>query len=132
MAASTMRAQTQPKINGDALGFRCAMTVSRPPTESGVAIIPVDAAQMLANLVQQSQTDTQNDAGTMAEWLSTLSDLNTALASGDNQKATGIIIEYTQRLSSQRDNKLITPALAFRLDRGLVWIQEQIAPVIDD
>lgn len=130
MAISSFRNPTQPNVNGDAVGFRCAMTVSRPPAESGVVIAPVDAAHMLAALVQQSQNDAQNDAGTMAEWLDALSDLSTALSGGDTQKATGIIVEYTRRLASHRNNELIAPALAFRLDRGMVWIQEQIAPVI--
>jgi formylglycine-generating enzyme required for sulfatase activity len=130
MAVSSFRNPTQPNVNGDAVGFRCAMTVSRPPVESGIAIAPVEAAQMLGSLVQQSQSDEQNDAGTMAEWLDALSDLHTALSGGDTQKATGIIVEYTQRLASHRNNKLITPALAFRLERGMAWIQKQIAPVI--
>jgi len=131
MATSSFRNPTQPTVNGETIGFRCAMTASRPPAESGVVLAPLDASQMLAAVVEQSKADTENDADAMSQWQTVFSDLNTALSGGDRQKALGIVVESTQRLSKHVEDQLVTATLASRLSRGLAWIQAQLSTIGD-
>jgi hypothetical protein len=131
MAASSFRNPALPTVNGETTGFRCAMSASRPPAESGVVLAPLDASQSLAAVVEQSKADTENDADAISQWQTVFSDLNTALSSGDRQKALGIVVESTQRLSRHVEDQLISSTLASRLSRGLAWIQDQLSMIED-
>jgi hypothetical protein len=103
------------------------MTGNRPAEGSGIFLTPLDVTAGLANLVQQMPADSGNDSAVLADWLVALGNLQQSLKTGTNAQSLGTIGERAQVIQSQRRDELLTPALAWQLERALIWLQIELS-----
>ncbi|HEC21898.1 MAG TPA: hypothetical protein ENI95_03155 [Chloroflexi bacterium] len=126
-ALSSLRNPTPATAYGEDIGFRCAMTASRPPAESGILLTPLDTVEAFVALLEEAREKPENDRATLDEWTAALEDLRGALQSGDHERALSLIDERLERLTGQRDSGLLSDRLALQLRNGLRWMREQVA-----
>jgi hypothetical protein len=127
LALSTVRNPARPDVNGDSLGFRCAMTGNRPAEGNGIFLTPLDVTAGLANLVQQIPADSGNDSAVLADWLVALGNLQQSLKTGTKAQSLVTIGERAQVIQSQKRDELLTPTLAWQLERALIWLQLELS-----
>ena len=122
------RNPTRPDINGDGLGFRCAMSTERPTADSGIVVTPLDATQGLASIMNSA---TGVEPGLLAEWFAALNDMRDALQTGDDGAALALIDAQLDRLAEQQSTGLLSDSLAWQLKRGLIWTRGRLAPKVE-
>lgn len=126
LAATTVRNPVRPSTTSNELGFRCAMTAGRPPSESHIELTPLDLVAEYQALIEAAKSATGNDASVLDDWVESLESLKEALASVDHVSAVNLIRERLDRLAGQRKNGQIAATLALQLENGLNWIQGQM------
>lgn len=137
LALSSFRNPVRPTTASNEIGFRCAMTAGRPSYTSGILLTPLDTSNALSELleaVSQEQivespaasADTVPDE--LDQWITALDEITLALQSGNNSQALTLVTLRLGALEDLQEEILFTPSLKFKLEEGLSWIQEQLAP----
>ncbi len=127
-AITTARNPVLPHQSSDEIGFRCAMSVDRPPAGSGILLTPIDLVRSFLALLDEAAADTANDDATLGEWRTALERIEQELVAVDNASAGQLIGERLERLDTQTRNGLLSPSLSLRLEQGLRWVLDQIGP----
>ncbi len=135
LAISSFRNPVRPTTSSNEIGFRCAMSAERPPVESGILLAPVDVMEALGGLVEAAKEGLDEEyppavaeemEGDLDDWIEALEKIGTALKSGDNAVALSLIERRLARFEAQDEPLPFSDQLAWQIERGLVWAQEQL------
>jgi hypothetical protein len=104
------------------------MTVGRPQEGGGLVLTPIDLTQTLADMLTGAGGDLANNQAALTTWVTSLDDLKQGLQAGDHARAVASITALQQQLAGLQAANLVTPSLAWRVRRGLLWIEAQFSP----
>ena len=128
LTMSNVRNPADPSVSGDSLGFRCAMTTTRP-AGGQFALTALDVAQSLSDMATASASQQGNDQNALSAWVNALGSLRQSLQSGDQAQVQVTITALQTQLGNMRTANQITADLNWRLTGGLTWIANQVTPL---
>ncbi len=126
LLVSNVRNWASPTAAGDDLGFRCALNTDYPSADT-VALTPLELTAALEDLLADARPGRDIDREVAGAWEEAIASLAEALRTGDDETARAIVEERLARLTRQRTDEQIEPGLAYRLDRALLWMRDQLA-----
>lgn len=126
LAITTVRNPVQPRTVSNEIGFRCAVSTSRPLAGSEIMLTPLELVAAFQLKLEAARNNPSVDGPTMDEWTQALDLLRQALEGVDHQTAIQLIAQRLDRIALQRQGALLDPTLALQLENGLRWIDQQL------
>lgn len=126
-AVTTLRNPTPPDNASGGIGFRCAVNVSRPPSDSGIVLTSLEATDSLIALLDVARSDSGNTPGEIGAWTDTLVALQTAFQNDEGAIARTLVEGALAQLQDEDEPPQLDEALVFRMTSALTWMLTDLA-----
>jgi len=129
LAVTTIRNPIAPETSSNEVGFRCAMTVRRPPIESSIFMSPLDVTEGLASYARRdAREDEANEEVVLNEVLASLGNVEKSLQAGQNDAALPFIGQLIDKVTAEQEAGNLSEEFALKFGNGLLWMQQRLTP----